>query len=448
MSDIQPQDMQPDQEPAPDATAPSEKEHKSGSWKLTLLICVVILAAAGGIVALTFSTEPTAQKSGATKKTAMLVEVTSVERGDYRPEIVAQGTVEPAQDVVLRPQVGGRITELAPAFTPGGYVAQGDLLVRIEPADFRHVLAQRKSDLRQALSELAVEKGRTEAAKVEYDYIDEELEPENEALVLRKPQLEAAKERVSAARAAVEQAELDLRRTSVEAPFDAHIIRRDANVGSQVSPNESIGRLVGVDEYWVGVELPLSKLRWVEVARNGEDSPEGSKVRVRNRQAWPKDAFRTGHLFRTVGALDAQTRMARVLATIPDPLARQSTDDGQPKQPLMIGEFVEVTIEGKPVDNVVRLDRDYVRANDTVWVMKDGKLEVRPVDIAVRDAQYAYITDGLDDGEQVVTTNLSTVVDGSPLRLDGAEHNNAEQDGAEQDGAEQEDAEQEGAGDE
>lgn len=399
----------------PEDSTPQKR--KSGNWALTLVICVVILAAAGGLVALTFSTEPTAQKSGATKRTAMLVEVTDAERGDYHPRIVAQGTVEPARDVVLRPQVDGRVTELDPAFTPGGFVEAGELLVRIEEADFEHILAQRKSDLRQALSDLAVEKGRTEAAKVEYDYIDEELSDENKALVLRAPQLEAAKERVSAARAAVEQARLNLRRTSVEAPFDAHILSRDVNVGSQVSSNENLGRLVGVDEYWVGVELPLSKLRWVDVAENGSDA-EGSKVEVRNRQAWPKDAYRTGHLFRMVGALDPDTRMARVLATIPDPLARDLKEGVNNKPPLIIGEFVEVAIQGRPVEDVVRLDRDYVREDDTVWIMQDGKLAVKEVEIAVRDAQYAYITAGLEGGDKVVTTNLSTVVEGAPLRLE------------------------------
>ncbi len=381
---------------------------------LSLIISAVILAVAGGLAALTFSTEPTAEKGGATKKTAMLVDVVDVERGDWRPRIVATGTVEPSQDIVLRPQVGGRVTALAPAFTPGGFVEEGELLIQIEAADYRHALAQRKSELREALSELSVEKGRQDAAQAEYDYLDEELAPENEALVLRQPQLDAIQQQVSAARAAVEQAELNLRRTSVEAPFDAHILRRDTNVGSQVSPTESIGRLVGVEDYWVSVELPLSKLRWVDTPADGE---AGSAVKVRNRQSWPEDTYRDGRLFRLVGALDPDTRTAQVLASIPDPLAREADHQGMPR--LMIGEYVEVTIEGKPLDDVVRLDRDYVRDGDTVWVMKDDKLQIRQVEIPVRDAEYAYVSSGLEDGEKVVMTNLSTVVDEAPLRVDG-----------------------------
>lgn len=395
---------------------PTENRHKLASWKISAILCAVILVVAAGLATLTFLTEPTAKKGGATKKTAMLVEVVRVERGSYQPRIVAQGTVEPEQDVVLSPQVGGRVIALAPAFTPGGFVEEGEVLLRIEPADFEHALAQRKSELRQALSDQTIEQGRQGAAQAEYDYIDATLSPELEALVLRQPQLEAAEQQVGAARAAVKQAELNLRRTTVEAPFDAHIIRRNVNVGSQVSAGDDIGRLVGIETYWVAVELPLSKLRWVSIAGEGN---QGSEVEVRDRQAWPKDAYRSGRLFRRIGALDEGTRMARVLASIPDPLARKADAQGQP--PLMIGEFVEVSIRGKEIDNVIRLNRDYVRKNDTVWVMKDEKLHVNELEIVVSDANYAYVSGGLDDGAQIVTTNLATVVEGAPLRVQAPE---------------------------
>lgn len=55
--------------------------------------------------------------------------------------------------------------------------------------------------------------------------------------------------------------------------------------------------------------------------------------------------------------------------------------------------------------------------------MKEEKLRIREVNIVLNDAQYAYIADGLEHGEQVVTTNLSTVTDGAPLRLNRASEN-------------------------
>ncbi len=377
---------------------------------MSAAISVVILLIAGGLVAVTFSTEPTAKRDGATKKTAMLVDVVEVERTDHRPKLVAQGTVEPKRDVELRPQVDGRVVSRGEEFTPGGYVEQGERLLQIEREDFRHALAQRRSELRQAQSALAEARGQHQSAEQEYERFDEELPPDKKARVLHEPQLEAAKEQVEAARAAVEQARLQLRRTSVEAPFDAHVVRRDANVGSQVSSGESVARLVGLDSYWVGVELPLSKLRWVSVAGEGGD---GSEVRIRNEQAWPADTHRTGRLARRVGVLDDDTRMARLLAEIPDPLAR----DGDDKPALVVGEFVEVAIDGKKLADVVRLDRDHVRKDDTVWVMEDGELRIVDAEIEVWDDDHAYVTEGLDDGDRVVTTNISTVTEGAALRV-------------------------------
>lgn len=412
--------------PVAETSTDTDDETQTGSWIRSAVLSVVILAAAGGFAFWTFTTEPTAEKGGASKKTAMLAEVVEVERGTYRPRIVTQGTVEPAREIELRPQVGGRVTSLTSALVPGGYAEEGELLMTIEAEDYRHTLAQRKSELGQAEADLAVARGRHDAARAEYSRFGEELEPENEALVVREPQLEAAKQRVDAAQAAVDQAQLDLSRTTVEAPFDAQIVRRDVNVGSQLSPNDTIARLIGAERYWVGLEVPLSKLRWLAI--EGEDG-EGSTVRIRNQGAWPEGTYRSGHLFKKVGVLDDETRMARVLAEIPDPLARETEQANKPE--LVVGEFVEVTIEGKPIEDVVKLDRDYVREDDTIWVMDAGKLRIRDAEIVVRDAEYAYISEGLSDGARVVTTQLSTVKDGAALRLNAGGSDEA--DGGESD---------------
>ena len=118
-----------------------------------------------------------------------------------------------------------------------------------------------------------------------------------------------------------------------------------------------------------------------------------------------------------IGALEAQTRLARVLLTVADPLAHEPESAGLP--PLMVGSFVEARIEGRPIENVIRMDRDYLRQNDTVWVNENGLLRIRKVEIAFRDQDYAYITAGLSENDLVVTTSLSTVVEGAGLRLEG-----------------------------
>jgi len=385
-------------------------------WKTTLLICLALLFGAGAVTTLIFSTEPTAERTGATRETAMLVDVTTVRRDTVRPTIEAMGTVRPAQDIVLSPRVGGEILRRADAFTPGGYVEEGETLLQIDPSDYENALQRRRSELRQAEADLSLEMGRQDVAQQDYQLLDDSLSEEDRSLVLREPQLNAARSAVESARAALEQAELNLERTTITAPFDAHILSRNVNVGSQVAPGDELGRLVGLDEYWVEATVPVSKLRRLSLPEDGE---QGSSVRIQNRSAWEEGASREGHMFRVVGSLEGETRMARVLVSVPDPHAYQSENVDGPR--LMIGAYVEARMQGTPMPDVVRLNRDYLRSNDTVWVMEDGELRIRDVSVAFRDAEYAYIDEGLADRAQVVTTNLSTVTEGAPLRLEGSE---------------------------
>jgi hypothetical protein len=131
--------------------------------------------------------------------------------------------------------------------------------------------------------------------------------------------------------------------------------------------------------------------------------------------AWANGDSREGFVNKQIGALDGQTRLARVLVKVADPLAKKEENQGKPK--LMIGAFVEVGMQVNVIENVIELNRDYIRTNNTVWVMKNGKLEIRDVDVVLTDASNAYISSGLADNEQVVTTNLSTVAKGLELRM-------------------------------
>jgi len=108
-----------------------------------------------------------------------------------------------------------------------------------------------------------------------------------------------------------------------------------------------------------------------------------------------------------------------VLVAVDDPLAQTEANAGKPR--LMLDSYVQTRIRGRPLRGVVRLDRDLLRQNQTVWVMQDGELAIREVAIVALDSDYAYIRDGLSAGERVVVSDLATIKEGAPLRLrDGA----------------------------
>ncbi len=377
------------------------------------MICLGILLVAAGITYLIFSTEPTASSEGATKESAMLVEVVPAERGNFKPVFEVTGTVQPVEDITLSPLVSGQIISRSPAFTPGDFVKEGEILLQIDPSDYQNSLELQRSELQQLQTDMEMEMGRQEVAAQDLELAGvDSLSVQERALVLRQPQLEAIRATLRGARAAVEQEELNLSRTTIRAPFDAHILTQNVSVGSQVAPGDILGRLVGSKQYWVILTIPVSQLQWLEFPASDEEM--GPPAKIRNTNGWPKGVFREGYLDNQVGALDDQTRMARVLLRVPDPLAREMKD----KPELIIGSFVEAYLPGKEIENVVRLNRDYVRTNETVWVMQDEKLEIREVEIALTDSQYAYITEGLEGDDKVVTTNLSTVAEGISLRTE------------------------------
>lgn len=397
-------------EMAPVSDSASSQRRRVVRVVVSVVACLLLLGAAGGASYVIFATEPTAESEAATRRTAALVETVIAERGVYRPRLEVLGVVEPAQDVVLGPRVSGQVIAVAPRLVPGGVVRAGQELLRIDPADFERALTERLSELRQVEAELAIEEGRQQAARQEFELLGEEIDAENRALVLREPQIAMIRAQLLAAEAAVEQAQLDLDRATVTAPFDAQVLERTVDVGSQVAPGDQLARLVGVAEYWVIASVPLRNIRWLRFA---QDDEAGSAVQIRHTTAWGPGVAREGEVARLIGAVDQQTRLARVLVTVPDPLGRES---GEP--PIILGTIVQLQIEGEPVEDVVRLERDLLRQSDTVWVKVDGALEIRPAEVVFRDAQYAYIRSGVEDGEEVVTTSLATVTEGLALRTE------------------------------
>lgn len=404
----------------------------------TLLICCAIFGAAVAAIIVINQTEPTAQKDNSSRKSAALVETVTVERGTHSPRLVVLGTVQAAQDIVLSPRVRGQIMEMSDELVPGGMIREGELLFRIDPADFENTVLIRESELAQTEASREIEQARQRLAEKELKMLEGSIDGTNRSLVMREPQIASIEAEVAAAKAAVERATLDLDRTNVYAPFDAQVLSRSVNVGSQVGPGDEVARLIGLKEYWIMAAVPVRTLRWLQfperdardtkeqsdeqsdkdsaesadlVAENSLPVTRGSKVILRNPEVWGSGTERDARVARMIGTLDGQTRLARVLIVVDDPLGQQSK-----APPLILNSLIETEIEGRPIQDVVRLKREFVRDSDTVWVMSDSKLQIREIDVVFRDIEFAYIRSGLNTGDEVVTTTLATVAEGVGLK--------------------------------
>lgn len=375
-------------------------------------------------------------------KTARLVETITATVGDSPVMISAMGETIPATEVELKPQLSGRIISVSPSFVPGGRFDAGDEILRIDPSDFELALAQRKSEVLQAESqiiaahadltaaqrELSIEQGSQNVAKREYELLGEQIPESDRSLVLREPQLQAAQAGVESAQAAIasaeaalaaaqsrrDQAELDLQRTTVRAPFNAAVMEKNAGIGDVVGTSTNLAYLLGTDRVWVELALPLSDMRWIQTGSQDTMS-SGSRVEIRNPAAWGNDAYRDGWVIQILPHIDADSRMARVLVEIDDPFALSSSGKHHPQ--LLVGSYVQARVVGPTIRDVVRLPRAVVRAGDQVRIMNDSdELEIRQVTVVFKEPDFVLISGGIEDGERIVTTNLATAVEGLPLR--------------------------------
>ncbi len=332
------------------------------------------------------------------------------------------GTVRPANEVTIQPQVQGKVVSLGKALIPGGYVKKGGSLVRIEGNDYQLAVRQYEGQLATAKAQLAQEKGRQAIAAKEYELMKKEIEEAggNLELILRKPQLDAAQAAVENAKAALAKARLDLGRTRINAPFNAIVESRNINIGTHVTPSTPLAKLVGTDVYWIETLVPVDHLRWVSIPQEGKTGTPGSEVTVHDPAAWGESMHRKGRVLRLLPGLEEKGRMARVLVEVKDPLALEEENKGKPR--LLVGSYVSVEIDGGVLESAPALERQYLRDNDTVWVMdENGSLDIRKVDVAFRDRDRVYVAEGLNENDAVVTTNLSGPVQGMPLRTAGEE---------------------------
>jgi len=377
-----------------------------------ILVPIVIIACSAFAAKRLMDSGPKAQKR-APQRSAKLVEVEEAKLSSHRVVVEAYGQVRPARTIRLQPRVSGQVIQMSREFTEGGVLKTGDMVLKLDPKDFELRIRQRTADVSRVESDLKVEQGQQTIARQEFALMKETVTDEDSDWVLRKPQLESAQAMVESAVATLHQAQLDLERTVVVAPFNAIVQTKDVEMGTQVGPSTFLGNLEGTDEYWVVATVPVNELKWLDIPRLATGT--GSSARVYNEAAWGEGAYREGRIVRLLSELETEGRMARVLVAVNDPLGLEKGNEKAPQ--LLSGSFVRVEIEGMELGRVFALGRDVVHDEDTVWIKdKNHKLEIRPIEVVYRGQDQVFISGGLEAGESIVSTNLSSPVVGMALR--------------------------------
>lgn len=370
-----------------------------------LNIFIVILLISAGISAYIFFIKNKPHINKHPKKVRVTkVETLILQETSEKIIIDSMGEVTPAVEISLNPLVSGEIIFVSKNFYPGGMIKKGEVLFKIDPKDYEIKVEKAKSSLKKARASLDLEMGNQESARKElelYEQTEEILPFKNKSLALRKPYLDKAEADLETAVSDLKQAELNLSRTIIKAPFHGIIIETTVNKGSYISTNQKTATLYGTDIYRIKALVPVDSLSKI-------DFRSKPSVDILSQTSGAK---RTGYVKALTGKIHENSRMAEVLVEIKDPLGIKSK-----KQPLIVNDYASLKIFSKTIDNIISIPREHIHNGSQVFIFKKGKLEIREIEALWKNEKNILVKKGVKPGDELITSNISIPVNNMPLK--------------------------------
>ena len=287
------------------------------------------------------------------------------------PKLDTFGNTEAYLTAALSSQVSGEIMRIAPNFKTGKAVSKGDWLVDINRADYEATLASREATLATAQQALADEETRSQLAADDWIASGRDIVDASD-FTLRKPQLTAARANVKSAQAAVQQAKLDLERTTLRAPFDAIIASRNTSPGNVVMMGTILGNLFARER--IQVRLPITPSQATNITLPHFDSASTSLTATLTTPTLSGVQWKAT-INRSEPSVDPKNQTVYLIGEVEKPFEN-------PNAFLPIGAFVNAIIEGNALENVHTFPEVAVVDDAFVWVVQpDNTLAKQPIDI-------------------------------------------------------------------
>ena len=402
---------------------------------LLTLVCAVL--AVGYLQA----TKPEIERTEFEER-ARPIAAATVRIADVQPSISAYGEVVAQRDVELRALVAGPVVAVGENFVNGGTVRAGDLLVEIDPFEYRAAVTEAEASLAEARAQRAeteAELGAEAAGLIEertqLELAERQLERRrdllakgsgaeksvDDALVRRSERVRAvaatesraaglrarlARQEAVIARSAValERAERDLANTRLIVPFDGYLTGISAALGKRLGVNDRVVRLLDLARLDILIHLSDGDYGRLVSSAAGL---RGRPVEVTWRAGSRNFPFRA-EIQRADGEVDAASGGVRVYARIEQEAARV---------PLRPGAFVEVRIPDRVYRDATRLPETALVGGDTVYAVVDGRLEPRPVELLARVGNDVVVSGGIADGERIATTRFPEIGPGVKVQV-------------------------------
>jgi RND family efflux transporter MFP subunit len=387
----------------------ANKIKKSKKPVMVVLISVVIsiivlfIGVMGMAMLARLKAPPAEAKNG---ERPLRVEALQVEQKDIPVFITGHGEVKALNVVSIAPEVPGKIVKIHPRLEVGEIIPKGEVLFKIDPKDYMTIRKISRERLK-------ILKRSHELAKKEYERVRVLFEINN---VGTQAGVESAEKAMLSAAdltnqisQVLETAETNLERCEVRAPFNARIKSVSLEKGQYVTPGQNIITLA--DDSVLEIRVPLDSrdarkwLRFNVEKTNRKTAWFASLEQVPCKIRWTENnSGQTwdGQLHRVV-KFDQQTRTLTVALRVD---AETELKKNPQFLPLVEGMFCSVKILGKTMHNVFRVPRQAVSFENTVYIVIGNRLKTVPVKVARMEGEYAYVADGLNAGDMVITTRL------------------------------------------
>ena len=344
------------------------------------------------------------------------VRVAEVQLESVQLTVESQGKVQAAQIASLSAPVAGPIAWISPALEAGGYVEEGQTLLRLDTSDYETARDRSRAGMQQALAESRHadnELERIEALAKDRLASDSQLQD-------ARRMAEVNRARQADAEAMYRQAELDYERSEIRAPFNAIVERREVELGQYVNRAQSVAVLYGADEVEVRVPLAIRQLGYLDIplgARGELSDNEAPNVTLKGYYGGEEYHWE-GKLVRTEATIDPNSNTVQTIIRVDQPtMPAGRKSSGSQNLPLPIGLFVEAEITGKQIDGIISLPRSVIRNNNQVLVVDaENKMYFRDVQIYRLEEDRVLISSGLLPGELICTSPIQAVVDGMSVQ--------------------------------
>ncbi|MEO8564208.1 MAG: efflux RND transporter periplasmic adaptor subunit [bacterium] len=338
--------------------------------------------------------------------------------------VTANGYVVARTKASVSAKTAGRMTYLG--VSEGSFVHRGDIIARLDNADFQASVAQAQANIATAdatVIEATSDRDQSlrDAARIREIRTSnpnlmspQDLETATSRAAQADARYAAAVARKRSAEAGLRLAQASNENTIIRAPFTGTVLRKDAEVGEVVAPSVGGGLTRGAvvtmaDLSTLEVEVDVNEAYIGRIA-------SGRQARI-TLDAYPDTTFR-GNVRQVVPTADRQRATVQVKVAIDDhdprilPEMGAKVDFLEPAQP-------STGTSSAPARSTVRVPAAAVKADGStsfVWLVRDGKLTKRPVTTGPVSGGFLEIRSGLNGGEQLLIGGVEVPSEGMRVK--------------------------------